>query len=167
MELLILLFIAGIVGYFLSLSRYSRNIDETTGKVASRSEGLFKRTGRWFGTRFGKGKQANAFLAWATGAGGDHFPEDFKGWLKSLSLDEADQFTRSLVAYTEGLGYRLDDFVSGMMDNKPAQMQIFVEAVVIYSNEYRKAHQAQLEAKKAEEKGEVDSRDTRITSRRW
>ena len=78
--------------------------------------------------------------------------------MKSLSLDEADQFTRSLVAYTEGLGYRLDDFVSGMMDNKPAQMQIFVEAVVIYSNEYHQKHQAQLEAKKAEEKGEVNSR---------
>ena len=34
MELLILLFIAGITGYFLSFTRYSRNIDETTGKVS-------------------------------------------------------------------------------------------------------------------------------------
>ncbi len=167
MELLILLIIAGILGYFLSFSRYSRNIDQTSGRVASSSEGLFKRTSRWFRTRFGRGKQANTFLVWATGAGADHFPEDFKSWLKSLSPDEADQFTRSLVASTQGLGYRLDDFVSGMMDNKPAQMQIFVEAVVIYSNEYRKAHQAQLEAKKAEENGEVRFPDIRDALSRW
>jgi hypothetical protein len=158
MELLILLLIAGIIGYLLSGSRYSRRIDETTGRVASSSEGYIEKTGRWIRTRFGRGKQANAFLGWATGAGATHFPEDFKSWLGSLTLDEADQFTRALVTYTQSLGYRLEDYESGKMDSKPTQMQIFVEAVVIYSNEYRKAHQAQLEAKKAEETSKADAK---------
>lgn len=151
MQLLIMLLIAGIMGYLLSGSRYSRKIDETTSKVANESEGALKRFGRWTRTRFGKGKRANDFLGWTTTTGEEHFPQDFKNWVKGLTTDEADQFTRSLVMYLQGLGYQVEDYTSGKMANKPAQMQIFVEAVVIYSNEYRRAHEAQLEAKKAEE----------------
>lgn len=53
MQLLILVLIAGVVGYFLAKSRLSKPIDDTTGKVAdgtrkaaSSAEGWFSRTFR-------------------------------------------------------------------------------------------------------------------------
>lgn len=164
MELLILLLIAGVMGYLLSGSRYSQKIDETTGKVTDESEGALKSMGRWTRSFFGRGKQANNFLSWATTNGAAHFPQEFNSWLKGLTPEEADQFTNSLMRYLQGLGYKVEDYTSGKMEYKPAQMQIFVEAVVIYSNEYRRAHEAQLEAKKAEESKKPETSDNGSSS---
>lgn len=150
MQLLILLVIAGVGGYFLARSRYGKTIDETTQKVASSSESLIDRARSWWRSRFGRKQPQNAFLAWATGSGAGNFPEDLRIWWQSLSPDEGEQFTRSLSSYAEGLGFHLDELISGSMDAKPALLKVFVEAVVVYSQEYRKARQAQAEAENAE-----------------
>jgi hypothetical protein len=77
-------------------------------------------------------------------------------WWQSLSPDEGKQFTRSLSSYAEGLNFHMDELVSGGLDKKPALMQVFVESVVVYSHEYRRARQAQAEAEKAEGDQPVD-----------
>ncbi len=150
MDLLIVLFIAGIAGYYLSKSRYSKNIDATTAKVATKSEDLVDQTKGWWRKRFGKEKGKNAFICWATGPGSAYFPEDLLTWWRGLSTDEADHFTRALSSYAEGLGFELDELVSGKMDSRPALLQVFVEAIVVYSHEYSITRQAQAEAKQAE-----------------
>lgn len=150
MQLLIALIIAGTIGYLLAGSRYSKNIDQTADKVSETSNSLVDRARRWWRGRFRGDKQANTFVSWATGTGAANFPQEFTVWLKSLSPDEADRFTNALATYSAGLDFNLDDLVSGDMQAKPALMQVFVEAVVVYSHEYRKAQQAQSEASSAE-----------------
>jgi hypothetical protein len=151
MQLLILLIIAGVIGYLLVGSRYGKNIDRTTEKVSETSEGLISRFRHWWNARFRKGEEANKLVAWASGSGAAVLPEEFCKWLKGLTPQEADQFSSALSEHSHSLGFELDELISGGYDKKPAMMQVFVEAVAVYSNEYRKAKQAQAEAKSAEE----------------
>jgi hypothetical protein len=150
MQLIIILIIAGIIGYFLSGSRYGEKIEQSTGKISETSESLLDRSKKWLRDRFGRQKPEENFVFWATGAGSAHFPQEFKDWLKGLTPEEAERFTRALASYADGLNFDLDELVSGEMDDKPALMQVFVEAVVVYSHEYRKAQEAQTEANKAD-----------------
>ena len=57
MELILLILIAGAVGYFLAGSRFSEPIDETTGKVAETSRGWASSVGDWWRGLFGKRQQ--------------------------------------------------------------------------------------------------------------
>jgi hypothetical protein len=150
MDLLIVLFIAGVAGYYLSKSRYSEHIDSTTAKVATKSEDLLDKTKGWWRRRFRKGKQQNDFIGWATGTGAVYFSEDLCVWWQSLPPNEAEQYSQALRSYAESLGFHVDELIKGEMNSKPALLQVFVEAIVMYSNEYRVARQALAEAKRVE-----------------
>jgi hypothetical protein len=54
MQLVLLLLIAGVGGYFLARSRFSEPIDDTAEKVAQTSRGWADRAGDWWRQRFGK-----------------------------------------------------------------------------------------------------------------
>jgi hypothetical protein len=54
MELILLLLIAGVAGYFLARSRFSEPIDDTAEKVAQTSRSWVDRAGNWWRMRFGK-----------------------------------------------------------------------------------------------------------------
>ena len=143
MELLFLLVLAAIAGYYLAGLRP----EDKRQTQAQPRRGLF-----------GRRKDRTAFRTWALGAGASFFPEDFKAWLAGLSPTEAEEFQASLDNYATGLGYRLRDLSEGKMDNR-ARMQVFVEAIVVYSQEYRKLKEAQKKAQKENEKeGDADGR---------
>jgi hypothetical protein len=57
MELLLLLLIAGIGGYFLARSRFSEPIDDAAGKVSDTSRGWVDSAQGWWQGRFGKREQ--------------------------------------------------------------------------------------------------------------
>ena len=97
-------------------------------------------------------KSAQPFQEWAAEVGAEYLPDDFKEWLADLSDAEATDFIRSLDEYASSLDYSLNDLVEGGYDGKPALMQVFVEAIVIYSQEYRKAREVQ--------QAEVDKEET-------
>ena len=54
MQLVLLLLIAGVGGYFLARSRFSEPIDDTAEKVAQTSRGWVDQAGDWWRQRFGK-----------------------------------------------------------------------------------------------------------------
>lgn len=149
MELLIVLLIAGVVGYFFARSRFSKPVDDAAGKVASTSKDYASQASGWARGKFGGRSKGEQFRAWAAGPGATHLPEDFKTWLTGLTPAEADEFTKSLDGYASGLGYDLGKLVDGSLDAQPARMQTYVEAVVVYSQAYRKAREARQEAEKA------------------
>ena len=60
MELIVLILIAGAVGYFLAGSRFSKPIDETTGKVTDTTKGWASRFSGWWGERFGRRQKSEA-----------------------------------------------------------------------------------------------------------
>jgi hypothetical protein len=148
MWLILFLVAAGIVGYFFARSRFSKPVEDTASKVGSATVDTTKEyTGKassWWQKQFRSGKSGENLRTWAAGPGAPHFPEDFKSWLAGLSEDEARDFTKSLYGYGKSLGYDFDKLVDGSLE--PARMQVYVEAVVVYSQAYRKAKKAQKEA---------------------
>ncbi|MGW8250597.1 MAG: hypothetical protein ACWGO1_08140 [Anaerolineales bacterium] len=164
MQLLIILIIAGIIGYFLSRSRFGAEIDQATSQIGETSESLLDRSKKWLGERFGRGRAEENFVTWATGTGSAYFPQEFKDWMEGLTPEEAERFTHALALYAEGLDFDLDELVSGEMQNKPALMQVFVEAVVVYSHEYRKAREAQKEASQVDEDNSAEKKAAEATS---
>jgi hypothetical protein len=57
MQLLILLIIAGVIGYFVARSRFSKPIDDATEKVAESSRSMADKTEGWWRRTFGKKDQ--------------------------------------------------------------------------------------------------------------
>ena len=158
MALIILVIVAVVIGYFLARSRYSDTIDETAEKVSSTSRSWADSAGGWVNTRVLRRKSAEPFQEWAAGPGAEQLPDDFKEWLECLSDEETTEFIRSLDKYSASLGYSVDKLVEGGYDGKPALMQVFVEAIVIYSQEYRKAREVQqAEAEKDTTEGDEAS----------
>jgi hypothetical protein len=146
MELIVILFLAALAGYLLAGSRYRKYVDRAAETTATTSKSWTSRAVGWWNSRFGRQKEANAFRDWAAGPGSGYLPDDFKTWLAGLSDDEAKSFTHSLESYASGLGFDLNKVVKGDLNNQPALLQVFVEAVVVYSGAYRKARQVQQEA---------------------
>lgn len=58
MQLLFLLLVAGVVGYFIARSRLSKPIDSATDKVAETSRSAADKTEGWWRRTFGKKDQA-------------------------------------------------------------------------------------------------------------
>jgi hypothetical protein len=52
--------------------------------------------------------------------------------------------------YTSGLGFDLSTLTDDSLQNKPALMQVYVEAVVIYSQAYRRAKESRQKTDQAE-----------------
>jgi hypothetical protein len=153
MWLILLLVAAGIGGYFFARSRFSKPVEDTASKVGTVTVETTKeysgKASSWWQRQFGRGDGSDPFRVWAAGAGAAQLPEDFKSWLAGLSEEEAKAFTKSLYDYGKSLGYDFDKLVDGSLDSQPARMQVYVEAVVVYSQAYRKAKQAQKESETA------------------
>jgi hypothetical protein len=66
-----------------------------------------------------------------------------------------------LADYAKGLGFSLNELVDGGLDQDPFMRQVFVEAIVVYSNAYRKAKRAhqQAKVKKAEQEKSAVKKD--------
>jgi hypothetical protein len=140
MELLLILILAGGIGYLFARSKYRKNVESAVDTVSTSSKSYTARATGWWRRRFGK--KSDPFRAWATGPGASYFDNTFKTWLAGLTEDEAKAFSKSLEGYSSGLGFDLSKIEKGELDKQPALMQVFVEAVVVYSGAYRKARQA-------------------------
>jgi hypothetical protein len=158
MALIILVIAAVVIGYFLARSKYSDSIDETTEKVSSTTRSWADSAGGWVNTKVLRRKSAQPFQEWAAGVGDEYLPDDFKEWLADLSDAEATDFIRALDEYASSLNYSLNVLVEGGYDGKPALMQVFVEAIVIYSQEYRKAREVQQAEVDKEEDSPADDK---------
>lgn len=60
MQLLILLIIAGVIGYFIARSRFSKPIDSATEKVADASRGAADKAEGWWRRTFSRKKEQPA-----------------------------------------------------------------------------------------------------------
>lgn len=58
MQLLILVLIAGVIGYYIARSKFSRPIDSATEKLADSSRGMADQAEGWWRRTFGKKEPA-------------------------------------------------------------------------------------------------------------
>jgi hypothetical protein len=145
MELLILIGAAGLIGYFFARSRYSKHVDNAAESVSNSSREYAGKTSSWWQRNFGGGRQTEPFEAWVAGSGDSLLPDEFKTWFAGLSENERKDFTHALDGYLKGLGYDLDQLFDDSLANQPALLQSYVEAVVVYSDAFRKAQEASQE----------------------
>jgi hypothetical protein len=153
MELLILVAAAGVIGYFFARSRYSKHVDNAAESVTTTSKDYAGQAGSWWQRTIGRGKDADTFQTWVNGPGASALPDEFKTWFTSLSEQDISEFTHALDGYLKGLGYQLTKLVDGSLEGQPALLQAYVEAVVVYSDAFRKA-------KEASQADEADQEDT-------
>lgn len=146
MELILILLAVGVIGYLLARSQYSKNVDKATDQVVSTSKDLADKTEDLWRKQFAKGKYADGLRSWAAGPAANELPADFKSWLAGLSDKEAQAFTKELFNYLSGLGYDLPKLIGGEIVLAPPQRQVFVETIVVYSQAYRKAKDAQKQS---------------------
>ncbi len=143
MQLVILLLIVAWLGYRLAKSQTGTKIDKVVVSSTEKSKELFFRSRNWLGSTLGRNNRQNQPLrVWALGVGAELFPLDFRQWLAGLSDEQADQFEQSLTMHLTSLGYQPEKVISKQESQNPAFLQIFVEAVVVYSREYQKAVRA-------------------------
>jgi len=157
MNLLVLLIIFLLLGYVLADTRLGRKVDQAAESAASSSRDLADRVEARWKAMFRRGSQADALRAWAANSSSD-LPVEVKTWLGGLPDGELKGFTQALANYTQGLGFNLDTLVEGGLDDQPILRQVFVEAIVVYSDAYRKAKKA-LEEAEAETKKETEPSD--------
>jgi hypothetical protein len=152
MDLIILVLVFAVLGYVLGVSRFGKQVDHATeqltlntGKMANSLESRWK-------ALFKRPQPGEYFRSWVAEAGASLFPDEFKTWLKSLSVQEAQEFYVALGEYSKSLGFNLAQLVDGGLDKDPMLRQVFVEAVVVYSSAYRKAKTARQQSEAKEVK---------------
>ena len=145
MYLLLLIFIFGLIGYFLAESRVGNKIDEAAVDASDSSKRLFRRTVDGTCALFGIKPLFNRFDVWVNTIGSDLLAPEFVSWYTNLSDGEARSFLKSLSAHMKSLGFRLKELVDGSLDKDPVLRQVFVETIVVYSQEFRKVKQARQE----------------------
>jgi Sec-independent protein translocase protein TatA len=145
MNLVVLLIIFLLFGYVLADTRLGRKVDQAAEGAAGSSKNLVDRVEARWKAMFRRGSQADALRAWAANQGSD-LPVEVKTWLAGLAERDLRNFTQALASYSQGLGFNLDTLVEGGLDDEPILRQVFVEAIVVYSDAYRKAKKALEEA---------------------
>ena len=79
MELILILILAGGIGYLFARSKYRKNVDTAVDTVTTSSRSYTDKATGWWRRRFGK--KSDPFRAWATGPGAPYFDDAFKTWL--------------------------------------------------------------------------------------
>jgi hypothetical protein len=149
MEFLTLFLIFGISGVLIGILQSTKKDDEISGRAAISAKKLASKVeGQWRTLFGGTVRGRKSFQAWVTGPGARLFPGEFIDWLASLSGPEAENFSLKLADYSHGLGLNLSELMDDSLDRQPIMRQVFVEAIVVYSQAYRRAKQARQQVER-------------------
>ncbi len=150
MSFFLLFIIFAAIGYLFATTKLGDQIEQKSSEVVAQVKSTFRRTepapqgaptdlaapvGEWV-------KKSSAV------------PDDFRGWYLSLTAAEAQRFEKALASHGQETGLKFSLLLSGNLDRQPERRKVYVEAVSVYSQAYRKAREA-LEAD-AELAGESD-----------
>jgi hypothetical protein len=142
MYLVILLFIFLLIGYLLAESPVGEKIDDTALDISRSSKkfghNTFKRARGLLRIK----SLYDRFDAWVHTMGMQILPQEYLIWYTGIDDEEAEKFTYSLSKHMKSLGFRLRELVDGSLEKDPLMRQVFVETIVVYSQEFRKAKQA-------------------------
>lgn len=151
MSLIVLLVLAVLLGYWLARSQTGERLNQRAGDLSEQVRATGSRTSAWVGQRLGLSRKPRSLRTWA--AESPELPEEDRSWLASLDDEQAAAFALALSNHAETLGLDLTRLFSGKLDTDDQQRKVYVEAVSIYSQAYRKAR----EINQQEEHGSPDS----------
>ncbi|OQY87920.1 MAG: hypothetical protein B6D39_11960, partial [Anaerolineae bacterium UTCFX2] len=142
MDLLILLLIFALLGYLLGISPTSAKASQARDKSAPKTKNWSDRMGNRWVSIFNPRLFSLQFREWVKQDSSATFPEDFKDWLSGLSEAQLNEFVKALNDFNHYSGYSLSQLIDGDLDHDPHMRQVFVEAISVYSQAYRKAREA-------------------------
>jgi hypothetical protein len=143
MTLLIFVLAAIAIGYWLSRSKYQQSIDDTASQFASSSQSWTARAENWWKSSVLKRNTEEQFTSWVDTRGQEYLPGDLIGWYSGLPESKRKSFTNKLEANLNKQGFDLLPLLQGNYDNQPARMQVYVEAIVVTSQEFRKTKEVE------------------------
>lgn len=144
MSLLIMLLVVAGLGYMLARSTTGERLEDAAGQVVERTRALGDQASGQIQRRMGRMRPI-AMQAWVATA--VDIPEDFKHWVSNLNKSDAESFSHALQSHTRTMGLDLMQLVNGELDHQPELRKVYVEAVSVYSQAYRKAREAQQDGK--------------------
>jgi hypothetical protein len=163
MQLLILIIIFLWLGYALAHSRAGKKIDRAVENSLAWVEHWFQRLRRGQVDHPAKVTASpQTFQQWVNSPASQAIPEDVRKWMKSLDTRDFARFEKGLKSRLASLGCDLEQVIQPGQEHKPGVMQIFVEAVVVYSREYQNAVRSKPKKKtpdKEEKAGESDKQE--------
>jgi hypothetical protein len=148
MSLIILLVLAGLFGYLLARSQAGERLNQGANDLVGQARTWGNRTAAGLGERLRLSRKPPGLRGWA--AGSPDLDEGTRRWLAGQTEAEAAAFAAALDNHAESLGLDLNRLFSGMLDSDDQQRKVYVEAVSIYSQAYRKAREIQQEEDRAE-----------------
>ena len=170
MTLLIFVLAAIAIGYWLSRSKYQQSIDDTASQISSSSQSWTDRAENWWKTSILRHSSEENFNNWIDKKGAKFLPGDLIYWYNDLADNNKKSFVGKLEANFNEQDLELQDLYQGKYDNQPARMQIYVEAIVVTSQEFRKTKEVEepQSAKKENKKTKTPEKKTaeKQTSRR-
>jgi len=142
MDLLILLLIFALLGYLLGISHTRASANQAAEKSAPKAKSWAGRMGSRWVSILNPRSFSLQFREWAIKEFPELFPEEFKSWLVGLNEAQLNEFVKTLNDFSHNSGYSLSQLIEGDLDNDPRMRQVFVEAISVYSQAYRKAREA-------------------------
>ncbi|MFN2127134.1 MAG: hypothetical protein ACK2TU_04680 [Anaerolineales bacterium] len=143
MTLLIFIIAAVLIGYWLSRSKYQQSIDNTASQIATSSQSWTATVENWWKSSILKRTSTEQFTSWVSVDGQDLLPAEFNTWYNDLSESEKEDYSNQLQKNFNEKGLELKDLVQGKFQNQPARMQVYVEAIVVTSQEFRKTREVE------------------------
>lgn len=135
--ILILIFVA--IGYLIAQSPTGDALVALPGRLTQGVQKLFPQAG---GRSAGRPESPaeQDFGRWIASAA--EVPDELRSWYLSLDDEEAHRFQKSLEAHSRTTGFHVARLVDGTLNQRAELRKIYVEAVSIYSQAYRKAREA-------------------------
>lgn len=148
MSLILLLLGAVFLGFVISQTVLGDRVEDVAGEAASQARSYVELAEDRLGVR----KRGQTSLDhWVTAT--RDLPEEFRSWYLDLSEPEAQRFERALNTHGQSTDMHLSLLFNGELDTRPQLCKVYVEAVSVYSQAYRKAREAM---KKEEEDAEEE-----------
>jgi hypothetical protein len=138
MSLILLFLIFAAIGYLFAFSNLGDRFEEAGSGVVDQVKESVRRTqtappdesavspapvGEWV-------KRSSAV------------PDEFRGWYLSLPAQETKRFEKAVAAHAQETGLKFSLLFNGDLDRQPERRKVYVEAVSVYSQAYRKAREA-------------------------
>jgi hypothetical protein len=134
--LLFLIFVA--IGYLFAFTSLGDQIEEIGSGAVNKAKATVRRTGPpAAGVQIETASPVGEWVKKSTAV-----PDEFRGWYLSLAQPEAQRFEKALNSHAQETQLRFSLLFNGELDRQPERRKVYVEAVSVYSQAYRKAREA-------------------------
>lgn len=138
MSLILLFLVFAAIGYLFAFSNLGDRMEKAGNGVVDQMKASVRRT------QTAPSEELSASSApvgeWVKRSSA--VPDDLRGWYLGLPGAESQRFEKAIAAHAQETGLKFSLLFNGELDRQPERRKVYVEAVSVYSQAYRKAREA-------------------------